>query len=363
MFSIIDKYIIGKYVSTFVFASLIFSMIIVVVDISQKVEKFVTENLTVKQIVMEYYIFFVPHINIMLWPLFALISVIFFTSRLAYNSEIISVLNAGASFNRIMRPYLITAIGLVALHLLANHILVPMASKHRLKFENTYISKGKKEYDRSNNIHLFTNEDTKVYVRYFREQDSTIADLRLEQFTDLQLTYILKAKRADWLEETKQWRIGDYEIFTFDGLHETLTKGLGQSFDTTLNMRPGDFIRFKNEKEMMTSPEIKAHIISEKSRGLANTRIFQVEIYRRTADAYTLIILTLMGLAIASRKVRGGMGLHLATGISIGAGYIVFSKFAITFAQGNVIPPAVGVWIPNIIFTLITLYLLAKAQK
>lgn len=360
---IFDKYIIGKYVSTFVFASLIFSLIIIVVDISQKVEAFIRESLTIKQIFLEYFVFFVPHINIMLWPLFSLISVIFFTSRLAYNSEIISVLNAGVSFKRIMRPYLITALGLVILHLIANHLLIPQASKHRLEFENTYISKGKKEYDRGNNIHLFIDEHTKVYVRYFREQDSTIADLRLERFEDLQMTYMLKAKRVDWLNDQNKWRISDYEIFTFNGLKETLEKGVGKSIDTTLNMKPGDFIRFKNAKEMMTTPEIRKHIESERSRGLANTRPFEVEIYRRSADAYTLVILTLMGLAIASRKVRGGMGLHLATGISIGAGYIVFSKFAITFAQGNVIPPLVGVWIPNMIFTAITIFLISKAQK
>ena len=353
----------GKYIGTFLFASLIFSLIIIVVDISQKVEKFVSEDLTLNQIIFDYYVYFVPHINIMLWPLFALVSVIFFTSRLASNSEIISILNAGVSFKRVMIPYILTAILLIIVHLMANHTWVPQASKHRLKFENTYISKGKKQYDKSNNIHLFTDENTKIFVRYFREQDSTISDLRLERFEDLDLVYMLKAKRVTWQPETKKWRVSDYLIHTFDGLNETLTKVNDQPFDTVLNMVPKDFIRFTNEKEMMTSAEIRQQIESERLRGLSNTRIFEVEIYRRYADAYTLLILTLMGLAIASRKVRGGMGLHLATGISIGAGYIVFSKFALTFAQGNVIPPAIGVWIPNIIFTVITIYLLSKAQK
>lgn len=360
---ILDRYIMGKYISTFLFSSLIFSLIIIVVDISQKVEKFVSEDLTLMQIVMEYYVFFVPHINILLWPLFALVSVIFFTSRLASNSEIISILNAGVSFKRFSVPYIATALLLIVIHLMANHIWIPQASKHRLKFENTYITKGKKQYDKSNNIHLFTDEDTKIYVRYFREQDSTISDLRLERFEDLKLVYMLKAKRVTWQHETQKWRVSDYQIHTFDGLNETLTKVNDQPFDTTFNMVPSDFIRFSNEKEMMTSPEIRQQIESERLRGLSNTRILEVEIYRRNAEAYTLIILTLMGLAIASRKVRGGMGLHLATGVSIGAGYIVFSKFALTFAQGNVIPPAIGVWIPNIIFTLITVFLLSKAQK
>ena len=360
---ILDKYIIGKYVSTFVFASLIFSLIIIIIDISQKVEAFIRENLTIKQIVLEYFVFFIPHINVLLWPLFALISVIFFTSRLAYNSEVISVLNAGVSFKRFLRPYMIAAFGLVVLHLLANHLLIPQASKHRLAFENAYISRGHKEFDRANNIHLFIDDSTKVYVRYFREQDSTIADLRLERFRDQKLVYMMKAKRADWLDQDQKWQIGDYEEYTFDGIKETINRQLGSSIDTAINMWPSDFIKFRNDKEMMTTPEIRAQIASERSRGLSNTAALEVEIYRRTAEAYTLIILTIMGVAIAARKVRGGMGLHLATGISIGAAYIVFSKFALTFAQGNIVPPYIGVWIPNIIFTGITFYLIAKAQK
>jgi lipopolysaccharide export system permease protein len=359
----LDRYIILKYISTFFFASLIFSLIILVIDISQKVERFVLEDLTLKEIAMDYYIYFIPHINIMLWPLFALISVIFFTSRMAYNSEIISILNAGVSYNRLVRPYMITAVVLMVAHLFFNHHIIPEGSKSRIAFENTYISKNKKEHERSNNIHLFTDENTKVYVRYFRDQDSTISDIRLERFDSLKLVEMIKAKRAEWLFEEGKWRFQDYEIHTFDGLKETFEKAPGLSFDTTLNMRPDDFIRFSNQKEMMTTAEIKKYIESELSRGIANTRAFEVEIHRRTADAYTLIILTLMGMAVASRKVRGGIGLHLASGISIGAAYIVFSKFAITFAQGNVIPPLVGVWIPNMAFTAITIYLLMKAQK
>ncbi len=360
---ILDRYIIFKYLGAFFFTALSCSLIVVAIDLSQKVENFVSEKLTAEQIILDYYIYFVPHINILLFPLYALISVIFFTSRLAYNSEIISVLNAGVSFRRLIRPYMITALALSALHLWVNHTLDPLGSKKRVNFENTYIYKGNKEYDRSSNIHLFTDSVTKVYVRYFRESDNGISDFRLERFRDGELVYLLKAARADWLEEEEKWRIADYTVYTFEGLNETMQPHKGESFDTTLNMRPVDFIRFKNQKEMMTSAEIRQYVESERSRGIANTRIYEIEYHRRTADAYTLLVLTLIGLSLSARKVRGGIGLHLALGISIGAAYIVLSKFSITFAQGNLIPPTLGVWIPNIIFTGIALYLVSKAQK
>jgi lipopolysaccharide export system permease protein len=360
---LLDKYIIKKYLSTFFFTALICSMIIVVIDVSQRVENFINEKLGFYDIIFVYYLNFIPHINIILFPLYALISVIFFTSKLAYDSEIISILNAGVSFRRLMRPYMISA-GLICLLLLFfNHIADPWSSKKRVAFENTYFYKGNKDFDRASNIHFFLDSTSKVYVRYFREGENSISDFRLERFSDNQLVYMLKATRADWIEETEKWKISDYKVFTFEGKRETFKSGLGMNFDTTLNMRPSDFIRFKNQKEMMTTAEIRTYIRSERDRGISNTKVFETEIHRRTADAFTLIILTLIGLTVASRKVRGGMGLHLAIGIGLGAAHIVLSKFAITFAQGNIIPPVIGVWIPNILFSLVALNLLRKAQK
>jgi len=346
-----------------VFTGILFTLISFVIDASQKVESFVNEKLTLNQIVFEYYIYFLPNINILLWPLFALIAVIFFTSRLAYNSEIMSILNAGVSFKRIMLPYLISSCLLLLPHLWGNHIFIPKANKKRIEFENQFIYKSNRDHNRSSNIHLFTDENTKVYVRFFREDDNTIADLRLEQFDSLKLVYMVKASRAQWLEEDEKWRISDYTKYAFEGLKEYVIDGKGKEFDTTLNMRPSDFVLFKNQREMMTSPEIRQYIEQERSRGIADTKIFEIEVHRRSADSYTLLILTLIGLSVASRKVRGGMGVHLAVGVSVGAAYIVLSKFSVTFAQGNLLPPVLGVWIPNLIFTGIAIWLLTRAQK
>lgn len=363
MRTIIDRYIIRKYISTFVFTGLLFTLISWVIDASQKVESFVNENLTLSQVVFDYYFYFLLNINILLWPLFALISVIFFTSRLAYNSEIISILNAGVSFHRLMVPYLITASIIVLPHLVSNHIFIPLANKKRIDFENQYIYKGNKDYDRGSNMHLFLDENSKVYVRYFREEDNSISDFRIEQLDSLQLRQLIKASRAEWLPDKEQWRIHDYTRYWFDGENEKAVKYAGASFDTMLNMRPGDFVRFKNQREMMTTPQISRYIAEEKKRGISDTRVMEIEIHRRTADSYTLLILTIIGMAVAARKVRGGMGVHLAIGVSLGAAYIVLSKFSVTFAQGKLLPALVGVWIPNLLFTAIAWYRMSRAQK
>jgi lipopolysaccharide export system permease protein len=360
---LLDRYIMLKYAGTFVFTGILFTLISWVIDASQKVESFVNENLSFYQIVFEYYIYFLLNINILLWPLFALISVIFFTSRLAYNSEIISILNAGVSFRRIMLPYLITALAIVVPHLLSNHIFIPIANKKRIHFENQYIYKGNKDYDRSANIHLFISENSKVYVRYFREEDNSISDLRIEEFDQQRLKSVLKAARAQWQEESKTWLISEYKRFHFDDSSEQHINYQDATLDTLLNMRPSDFVRFKNQREMMTTPELRNYIAEERKRGIADTRLFEIEVHRRSADSYTLIILTIIGLAVASRKVRGGMGVHLAVGVSLGASYIVLSKFSVTFAQGNLIPPILGVWIPNILYTFIAWYRVSIAQK
>lgn len=363
MIKILDKYIILKYLGTFTFTGLIFTLISWVIDASQKVESFVNEKLTFHQVVFDYYIYFLININVLLWPLFALIAVIFFTSRLAYNSEIISILNAGVSYKRLCVPYLISSLLIVVPHLVCNHHWIPLANKKRIDFENQYIYKGNKDYDKSSNIHLFIDENTKVYVRYFREDDHSISDLRIEKFDGIRLVKMIKASRAQWQDETETWKISDYTKYLFEANQEYHQSFRDQSFDTVLNMRPNDFIRFKNEREMLTTQEIKQFIAIEKKRGLTDTRNLEIEVHRRTADSYTLIILTLIGMAVASRKVRGGMGVHLAVGVSLGASYIVLSKFSVTFAQGKLMPPILGVWIPNIIYTLIAMYKIRTAQQ
>ncbi len=358
----LDWYIIKKYLSTFFFTALIISMISVIIDFSDKVEDFIEEPVTVWEIIRDYYLNFLPYINSLLWPLYALIAVVFFTSRMAFNSEIISILNAGISFRRLMVPYLVGASVVAGLHLVGNHIVIPQSNKVRLDFEHTYIwkydDKGKK-----NDVHLFISPGTKVYIRYYKKAQDIARDFKIEKIVDNKLVYLLKANTAKWMEETRKWRLKDYEVRTFDGIRETIELGMGKHIDTTLNLTPDDFVMFLNQKEMMDTKELRKFISVSRERGVGNTKVYEVEIHRRTAEPFTIFILTIIGMAVAARKVRGGMGLHLAIGISIGAIYIFLSKFSITFATNESLPPLIGVWVPNIIFTIVAIILVRRAQK
>ena len=345
---------------TFLFTMLIFSMIAMIIDFSDKVEDFIEEPCTLREILLSYYVNFVIYINGMLTPLYALISVIFFTSRMAYDSEIISILNAGVSFRRLMLPYMLAAGTIGGVHLLSNHFFIPLGNEKRLNFENLYIwkynDKGKTE-----DVHLFIGDQTKIYVDHYRKRDSVANDFRLERFDDNKLIYLLKARRAEWLGEEEKWRLTDYEIRTFKGMRETYDSG--ETLDTLINLIPGDFVRYLNQKEMMTTPALNNFIEDERSRGLGNTKVYEIEKHKRSSEPYTVFILTLIGMAIASRKVRGGMGLHLAMGVAIGAIFIFLSRFSTVFATNESLNPLLGVWLPNIVFTLVAVWLLFRAQK
>lgn len=358
----LDWYIIGKFLRTFFFTVLIFTMISVIIDFSEKVEKFIEEPITTKEIVVDYYPNFIMYIDGLLWPLFTLIAVIFFTSRMAYNSEIISIFNAGVSYRRFMRPYLVAAGFIAFLHLIGNHYFIPNGNKLRLDIVHTYIWKDN-DKGKTRDVHMFVSPDTKVYVNLFRKRDSTARKFRLERFDKGELVYLLKASTAEWLGPPNKWRLKDYEIRTFNELNESLELGRGQSLDTAFNLTPYDFVDFKEQQTMMTTPELRRHIQLQRDRGVGNTEKYEIELHRRTAEAFTIFILTLIGMAIASRKVRGGIGLHLALGVGLGAIFIFLSRFAIVFATGQAIPVLLGIWLPNLVFSGVAIYLVMNAQK
>lgn len=358
----IDKYIIKKYLSSFFFTMLLFSMISVIIDFSNNVEDFIEEDVTISQIIFDYYLNWVLWINGLLIPLYALIAVVFFTSRMAYNSEIISILNAGVSFRRLMVPYLVAGGFITILHLVGNHYVIPLGSKIHYDFQHEYIWKYN-DKGKTNDVHLFIGPETTAYIKHFRKADSTARDVKIEQYKDNDLVYSLKAKIAEWEGPPNHWKLRNYEIRTFDGTKETFTIGKNEEIDTTLNITPGDFVEYVNQDEMMHTANLVDYIQDQEKRGIGNTKKYRVELHRRTAEPITVLILTIIGMAIAARKVRGGMGFHLAMGIGLGALYIFLSKFSATFATNESVPPIVGVWFPNLLFGIVAIYLISKAQK
>ena len=362
MLSILDKYIIKKFFVSFFFSAFMFTMIALVIDFSDKLEKFIDKELPARQVISEYYLNFIPWINGILWPLFALMAVIFFTSRLAKNSEIIATLSAGVSFRRFLRPYLIAGGVLAVVHFVGSHYFIPLGNKTYINFENTYIHPSNQRL-KTENIHIFLDADSKIFIRNYRSRDTSMRGVFLERFADGRMVELINAEIMEWVGPPNNWRLSDYQIRRFDGDSESFALEKKGSLDTTLNLVPADFVRYSNQKEMMTSGELRAFIAYENAKGLDTAKKMVTELHRRSADPYTILVLTIIGAAVASRKVRGGVGLHLAFGVTIGALYIVLSRFSTTFANQLDLPSGISVWLPNILFTIVAIVLLHRAQK
>lgn len=357
----LDRYLIGKYLSTFGFALLICTIISIAIDFSDKVQTFIDKPCTLRNIVVDYYAGWIVHMAGLLMPLYTLIAVVFFTSRLAFNAEILSILNAGVSFSRLLRPYLIAGGAIALLHLTLNHFVIPRLNKSKLWFEHTFVwtdqDKGK-----TSNVHIMLSPNTKIYVRGYVKNSKVASGLRLQYMNGSEVRSILDAEIAVFKAEPDVWEITNYSIRTFDNEREAFRRYTGP-FDTAIGLRPEDFVFFQNQNQEMTTPELREAQARELMRGQPSVKSYAIEEQRRNADAFTNIILTVIGLAIAGRKVRGGMGLHLAMAVGLGALLILLQKFVITFAASGTVPIVLGMWMPNLLFGALAIWLIGRAQK
>lgn len=358
----LDRYIIGKFLSTFFFTVLIFSLVSIVIDWSNKVEKFIESDISKSEIIFGYFPTFLVFILGLLWPMLCLISVIFFTSRMASNSEVISILNAGVSYRRFLRPFMLAAAFLALLYLIGIHFIIPKANDHRMFIDRTYFSKNK-DKGKVRNVHTYVTPGTKAYINFFRKRDSTAMGFRLESYSGSSLVAQTKARRATWVKPPNHWLLTDYEIRTFNGTTETFVDGLGKQLDTVFNLTPDDFIDYRDQHTALTTPRLIDHIKRQKTRGAVNLRRYEVELARRTAEPFTIFILVIIGVTVASRKTRGGMGGQLAAGIFIGALFVFLSRFSTVICENSGLPIYLGMWLPNLLFMLFALLFLSKAQK
>ncbi len=358
----LDLYLIGNYLKTFGFTVLIFTIVSTIVNFSEMVQRFIDNEVSWSEVLFTYYLWYIPYINALLFPLYALISVIFFTSRLAGNSEILSMLNAGMSLTRIARPYLISSLLIAGLSLALNHFIVPYGNQHRLGFERERLGRDK-DLGRNSEVHMFINPTTKVYVRHYAKSDSVARDMRLETYDGPRLVSMITAARAEWKGADSTWRLVNYERRSFDGLRENFVDLAGQSLDTTLALAPADFVQYKYEKDLLLTPGLTNYIDKVRARGIGNSKAFEIEKHKRSSEPVSIVILTMIGLAIAGRKVRGGMGINLVAGVVLGLVFVFLSRFSHTLANGEGIPAWLGVWAPNVLFTAVAAVLLAKAQR
>ena len=356
----LDWYIIKKFLGTYVFAIALIISIAVVFDFNERQDRFMSHNAPWDAIIFDYYLNFIPYFANLFSPLFVFIAVIFFTSKLAENSEIIAMFSTGMSFKRMLRPYMVSA-GIIAVvtYCLGAYV-IPQGSETRLDFEDKYYKPRKANTAR--NIQLEIDSGVIAYIDRFEDYSKTGYRFSLDQFKDKQLVSHLTARSIVYdTTAVHKWVLKDYMLRQMDGMRESISKGA--RMDTVLQMEPADFLIMKHQQEMMTSPELRHYIARQRQRGFANVKEFELEYHKRIATSFASFILTLIGVSLSSRKSKGGMGLHLGIGLALSFSYIMFQTIASTFAVNGNMPPMIAIWIPNILYAFIAFFLYKRAPK
>jgi lipopolysaccharide export system permease protein len=362
----LDWYILKKFISTTVFMVLIFCVIAVAIDTSEKADDFVKSGLPTSKIITLYYFGFVPFIISMIFPLMVFIATIFFTSKLAGKSELVAILAGGVRFNRMLRPYFLGALLMGGLFWVATQYWIPKAMLLRANFQTTYID-SKSSYEqgeaakRTRSYYFRVNANTFAGMRNYDTSSKSANDFYMDRLNGTKLVYNLRADYLRWDTAKKTWKLQNVTERKIDGIKET-TKVIPE-MTMNLNLKPNEIKFDKYLKDKMTTPELVRYIKGEESRGSEGLNDYKVERYRRDANPISVFILTMIGAVIASRKTRGGSGLHLAVGIISAAFFVVMDKFSLTFSTKGSFPPMLAAWTPNIIFSLFAVWMYRIAPK
>ncbi|MCM1521231.1 MAG: LptF/LptG family permease [Muribaculaceae bacterium] len=352
---ILDWYIIRKFLGTYIFAIALILAITVMFDVNEKLDAFLKAPL--RATIFDYFLNFLPYFANQFSPLFTFIAVIFFTSKLADNSEIIAMLSAGMSYNRLLRPYMISAAVIAMATYVLSAYIIPPANVKRIDYTNTYVKN--KRVDYGANIQLQVAKGEIAYMSRYDNLQKTGYKFSLESFDGKRLVSRLTAQSIRW-DTLHHWTVRDYMIRDFDGQRENIRRG--QRLDTIIPFEPRDFLISSTDHEMMTSPALREYISRQKDRGVANIKSFEIENHRRFAMTAAAFILTVIGMALSSRKVKGGMGVNIGIGLVLSFSYIMFMTVTSTFAISGATSPLVAMWIPNIIYTIIAVILYYKAS-
>ena len=355
----LDWYIVKKFLGTFFFALALILLIVIVFDISEKIDDFLGSEVTIKSIIMDYYLNFIPYFGNLFSPLFIFISVIFFTSKMANDTEIIAILNSGMSFSRLLKPFMISAVVLGTLSFVLGNFIIPSSNSERINFENKYLKS--KRYSRAKNIHMQIQPGQYIYMESFNSTRNIGYKFTLENFKNGRLASKLKSDYIQYDTISHKWTINKYEVREFSDKGEVISNGA--STDTSLNLSPHDFTKRKSLVETMNMFELNEYIADEELKGSEQLVYHKIEKHKRVAFPFASIILTLIAVAIASRKTRGGIGIHLGVGILIAFTYILFMQVSTTFATNSNLAPALAVWIPNLCYMVLAGVLLFKASK
>ena len=359
---VLDWYIIRKFIGTYIYSIALILSISIVFDVNENLAKFSQYHAPLKAVVFDYYANFVPYFANLFSPLFVFIAVIFFTSKLASNSEIISMLAAGVSFKRLMRPYMISCVLISTLSFFLSAYIIPHGTVIRQNFETMY--KNKKKNTSADNVMLQVDRGVIAYIQHYDNTMKKGYGFSLDKFENKKLVSHMTAMEAqyDTISDSKyHWTLSNWKVRELRGLKEHITSGMRR--DTVIQMEPTDLVYSKGQQETFTSPELKEYISKQMDRGSSNVVQYQVEYHKRIASSFASFILTTIGLSLSSRKRKGGMGMYLGIGLALSFGYIMLQTVSSTFAINANTPPIIAAWIPNIIFAIVAYFCYKKAPN
>lgn len=358
----LDWYIIKKFIGTYIYSIALIISISIVIDINENLAKFSEYHAPLKAIVFDYYMNFIPYFANLFSPLFVFIAVIFFTSKLAGNSEIIAMLAAGVSFKRLMRPYMISCILISVVSFYLSGYVIPHSNVIRQNFESLY--KNKKKTTAADNVMLNVGKGTIAYIQHYDNNTKRGYGFSLDKFQDKKLVSHMTAMEIqyDTISDSKyHWTAQNYKIRKFNGYREQIENGAKR--DTTILMEPNDLVYSKGQQETFTNPELNDYISKQIDRGSSNVVQYQVEYHKRIAASFASFILTIIGLSLSAKKRKGGMGMYLGIGLALSFGYIMLQTVSSTFAINANLPPIIAAWIPNIIFAIVAYFCYKQAPN
>jgi len=357
---IIDRYIIRKFLSTFFFSIILIMSIAVVLDFSEKIDDFLESHAPLNKVIFDYYLNFIPYFASLFSHLFTFIAVIYFTSRMAYNTEFIAILSNGVSFNRILYPYFISALIITLFSFTLNNFVSPHATAKMHVFEEQYYHRAPRVFS-DRNIHRQISPGVFIYLENYNTYNNSGRLFSMEKYENGELVSKLMSKEVHWDSTTNKWRVRDYMIRNFEGDKQILITG--KSIDTAMNISPEEFKRRDNAVEAMNLPELNRFIKRQKMQGASNLNEILIEKHKRFSFPFSTFILTLIGVSVSSKKVKGGIGMQIGIGLLISFAYILFLQFSSQFAISGAFSPFVAAWIPNVLFFVIAIFLYRMAPK
>lgn len=362
LFGRLDWYIIRKFIGTYIFSIVLIISIALVFDFNENLSKFTKYHAPWRAIVFDYYANFIPYYSNLFSPLFVFIAVIFFTSKLAGNSEIIAMLSSGVSFRRLMRPYMISCVLIASVTFYLNSFVIPHGTVIRQNFESLY--RNSKKNTSAENVQLQVGKGTVAYIQHYDDRYKRGYGFSLDKFEGKKLVSHMTAMEIqyDTIADAKyHWKATNWKTRTLVGLRERIVTG--DVKDTVILMEPTDLVYSKGQQETFTSPELLDYISKQTSRGSGNVVQYEVEFHKRIAMSFSSFILTIIGLSLSARKRKGGMGLYLGIGLGLSFGYIMLQTVSSTFAINAGTPPVLAAWIPNLIFAFIAYFCYRHAPK